>query len=452
MVEARPFTHREAGTDEPTWLLAAGWDDVPRLDLGALIRRCTRVVVLAPHPDDETLALGATLADLGTEDVEVIVVFATHGGQGPGSTPRRIEAERAMATLGAHLRTVWWDLPDGGLPAAEHELICRLAELVDANTALLAPAECDGHSDHEAASRAAEVVARDCSAILLNYPVWLWHWATPEDLQWNRVRTLSPTLAGLRVKESAIGCYTSQLDTSEDAPIVGESVLRRAHRSFETVLLPVDPHLAGRVSGQVLDARARDDVAEPFDAMLTGTDDPWHLDDFVYERRRLGLVLACLGRERYQRVLEIGCATGQLSEELIGRADTVVALDASARALQVARQKTDAVRWIWGAVPADLPNERFDAIILSEIGYFLDGPELVATLRAARRRLTARGEILLAHWRGSTRGIPLDGRAVHRQAAALMDLPLRARYEDIDLIVEVWGEPVSVYREYRGAS
>ena len=151
-------------------------------------------------------------------------------------------------------------------------------------------------------------------------------------------------------------------------------------------------------------------------------------------------------------MLEIGCATGQLSEELTGRADVVVALDASAGALQVARQKTDAVQWIWGAVPADLPNERFDAIILSEVGYFLDGPELVATLRAARRRLTARGEIVLAHWRGPTRDIPLDGRAVHRQAAALMDLPLRARYEDVDLIVEVWGEPVSVYREYRGAS
>lgn len=452
MVEARPFTHREAGTDEPTWLLAPGWDDVPRLDLGALTRGCTRFVVLAPHPDDETLALGATLADLGSADVEVVVVFATHGGRGPASTPRRVEAERAMATLGAHVRAVWWDLPDGGLPAAEQELARRLAELVDAHTVLLAPAECDGHSDHDAAGRAAEAVARSSSATLLNYPVWMWHWATPADIDWERVRTLSPSLVALRVKESAIDCYTSQLDSSGDAPIVGDSVLRRAHRSFETVLLPTDPDLRRRAVGHVLGGRARDDVAQPFDAMLAGGEDPWHLDDFVYERRRLSLVLACLGRERYQRVLEIGCATGQLSEELTGRADVVVALDASAGALQVARQKTDAVQWIWGAVPADLPNERFDAIILSEVGYFLDGPELVATLRAARRRLTARGEIVLAHWRGPTRDIPLDGRAVHRQAAALMDLPLRARYEDVDLIVEVWGEPVSVYREYRGAS
>ena len=131
MVDARPFTHREAGTDEPTWLLAPGWDDVPRLDLGSLTRGCARFVVLAPHPDDETLAMGATLADLGTAEVEVIVVFATHGGEGPGSTPRRIEAERAMGTLGAHVRTVWWDLPDGGLPAAEQELARRLTELVE---------------------------------------------------------------------------------------------------------------------------------------------------------------------------------------------------------------------------------------------------------------------------------------------------------------------------------
>ena len=68
------------------------------------------------------------------------------------------------------------------------------------------------------------------------------------------------------------------------------------------------------------------------------------------------------------------------------------------------------------------------------------------------RKVAIDGEIVLAHWRGPTTGIPLDGAAVHAQAAALLDLPLRARYEDVDLIVEVWGEPVSVYREYRGAS
>lgn len=453
MDEARPFTHRDSGTDEPTWLLDSGWDEVPRLDLAAVVARCPRVVVMAPHPDDETLSLGATLADLSAQDVDVTVVFVTHGGDGPGSTPRRIEGDRAIAALGGRISALWWDMPDGALKSGQDEMSRRLAELIDEHTVVFAPVECDGHGDHDAVAAASEVAVRERSALLINYPIWLWHWATPEDMDWSRVRTLAPSLSGLGAKKSALGCYTSQLIAEDGLPILGSSVLRRAHRVFETVLLPAAEDLSERVGAAIAAGRGREAIAEPFDAMIaSGEEDPWHLDDFAYERRRLALVLACLGRERYQRILEVGCATGQLSEQLTGRADTVIAMDASDRALEIARGRTDAVRWICGAAPDDLPEETFDAIILSEVGYFLDGPELTTTLRTARRRLRARGELVLAHWRGPTTGIPLDGAAVHEQAAALLDLPLRARYVDVDLIVEVWGEPVSVYREYRGAS
>ena len=89
------------------------------------------------------------------------------------------------------------------------------------------------------------------------------------------------------------------------------------------------------------------------------------IDDSVYERRRLALVLACLGRTRYNRVLEIGCATGQLCALLNDRADEVVGLDASERALDVARGRTDAVRWVIGAAPRDIPDADFDLIVLS---------------------------------------------------------------------------------------
>ena len=453
MTEARPFTHRDSGTDEPTWLLDAEWDTVPRLDLAAITARCPHILVVAPHPDDETLSLGATLADLSATGADVTVVFLTHGGDGPAATPRRIEGDRAIAVLGGQIATLWWDLPDGGLETSHDDLRRRLAGLIDERTVVFAPVECDGHCDHDATARAAEAAARQRSAVLLNYPIWLWHWATPADIDWSRLRTLAPSLPGLSAKRSALACYTSQLQSDDGLPILGSSVLDRAHRTFETVLLPAASDLAERVDAAVQTGRARAVIAEPFDAMMvSGEQDPWHLDDFAYERRRLELVLACLGRERYQRILEVGCATGQLSELLTGRADTVVAIDASERALDVARNRTDTVRWICGAVPDDLPEETFDAIILSEIGYFLDGLELTATLRRVRRQLTARGEIVLAHWRGRTAGIPLDGAAVHAQAAALLDLPLRARYTDVDLVVEVWGEPVSVYREYRGAS
>jgi LmbE family N-acetylglucosaminyl deacetylase len=448
MVDPRPFSHRDRGTGEPAWLLDSRWDVVERLDLAAIVRRCPRVVLVAPHPDDESLAMGASLADLADAGVEVTVVMVTYGGTGPGSTVRRAEGERALAVLHPRIRGLWWDFQDGALGAAEAEMRMQLAELVDRDTLLLAPVECDGHADHDAVALATEAVALERSASLLGYPIWLWHWARPDDLDWERLRALAPSVNGLRAKAAALQCYTSQLTSEDGYPIVGKSVLDRARRVMETVLIPTAPDLAERVQPDTAAGRIPAEVAVPFDAMLTTEgEDPWRLDTSVYEKRRLAIILACLGRPRYRRALEVGCATGQLSLQLKDRADEVIGLDASAGALAVARTRSDAVRWVLGAAPADLPDDEVDLVVLSEVGYFLDGPDLLATLRGARNRLRPGGEIVVANWRGSTRDIPLDGPLVQSQAELMFDLPLRARYEDADLTVEVWGHPVSVHRD-----
>lgn len=443
--QARAFTHRESGTDEATWLLDGAWDDVPRLALADVVARYPRVILIAPHPDDESLALGATVHDLACADVDLTVVVATHGSR---SSVRRLEGDGAIASLSPRIATVWWDLPDGGLAEAEPELRRGLAELADDATLIFAPVEHDGHADHEAVARAAEAVAMELGAAVLLYPVWWWHWAAPPDVDWSRVRTLAPSLAGLRAKRDAIDCHRSQLVAEDGHPIVGSAVLNRARRVIETVLVPRPPALAARVANAQSIGRGRSAVAEPFDAMYDGgTDDPWQLDASHYERRRLQLLLACLGRERYQRVLEIGCASGQLSSRLRDLADDVVGLDASADALRVAALQWPTVRWILGAAPRDIPDEDYDLIVVSEVGYFMDGVELLATLRAVRRRLRPGGELVIANWRGTTADIPLDGETVQQQALAMLDLPVRANYRDADLAIDVWGQPLSVHAE-----
>lgn len=394
---------RGPGAPESTWLLDPKWDSVPRLAIDAIVSRAPQVVVVGTHPDDPSLALGATLADMAEKGHAVTVVPATQGG----------------------------------LYLAEDELRERLSDLVDARTLLLTPMDDDGHANHEAVTGASESIVRETGALLLNYPLQLWDWADPSNIEWSRVRMLAPSLRGLQAKAAANSRYSGQL---------GKAAVDRAHRAIEVVLVPRPPDLAERLDKAVAAPQSRPDIALPFDVMYqSGESDPWHFDDSDYELRRMGLVLACLGRRRYGRVLEIGCATGQLSVLLKGRADEVVGLDASERAIDIARVRTESVRWVLGAAPRDVPEADFDLIVLSEVAYFLDGVDLLDTLRIARRRLRPHGEIVIANWRRASENIPLDGPSVQRQASAMLDLPLRAHYEDADLVVDIWGEPVSVF-------
>ena len=50
-----------------------------RPDVRSLLQRPGRVVLVAPHPDDEVLALGGSLAMLARSGREVLVVAVTDG-------------------------------------------------------------------------------------------------------------------------------------------------------------------------------------------------------------------------------------------------------------------------------------------------------------------------------------------------------------------------------------
>src|SRR5882672_12710689 len=60
-----------------------------------------RVLVVAPHPDDEVIAVGGTLALHQRAGSDVLVLFVTlDKPAADGSIPRRGEAERVARLLG----------------------------------------------------------------------------------------------------------------------------------------------------------------------------------------------------------------------------------------------------------------------------------------------------------------------------------------------------------------
>jgi SAM-dependent methyltransferase len=329
-------------------------------------------------------------------------------------------------------------LPDGGLAERTDDLVRAVAPVVGPGSLVVAPWVADGHPDHDAAGGAARVVADRAGAALVHYPLWLWHWGTPADLPWDAVAVVEPGPAALSAKRHALDLFGSQTAPlgpgAEHAPVVTPPVLGRALRPFEVLLDP----------GKVLAPRAEpsgSEAAGPFDEMFDEDEDPWRVGSSWYERRKRTLALGVLRRRHHPRVLEIGCSSGVLTAGLDAVAGEVVAMDVSARALEVARRDgPPGVTWLHGSAPGALPSGPFDLVVMSEVGYFLTPLALVRSLAAVRRALAPGGEVLLVDWRHPTTGTPLDGPAVHElAAAALGDLPHSAHYRDADVAIDLWG-------------
>ncbi|OBI22244.1 LmbE family protein [Mycobacterium sp. E2462] len=225
---AAPLSH--GGTPTELWRTAFASSPPPPLDLAS----CRHLVVAAPHPDDETLGFGATIAQLASAGVPVRVVSVSDGDAAHPGAPeaqrsrlaavRRDEIRRATTTLRT-AAPVELGLPDGELadhePAIAHALTQLLQDADDA-TWCAATWRGDGHPDHEAVGRAAATACARTGATLLEYPVWMWHWAQPEDraVPWDRAHCVpAPGWATAR-KRQAAQCYRSQFTSSGDEPAV----------------------------------------------------------------------------------------------------------------------------------------------------------------------------------------------------------------------------------------
>jgi len=418
---------------ELRWVRDNRWATVAAPTTQDVLTAYTHLLVVAAHPDDECLGAGAFIADAATLGLDVTLLVLTDGeGSHPGSPTvssaqmaqrRRAEADRAAAVLAPGARVVHAGLPDGGLAGLGDAIVASVRKLIGASTLVIAPWTADGHPDHDAAGEgaaAAVAAARaegEGSPGMGHYLVWFWHWGQPDDLPWSEAVAINATLHGLGRRENALAQHQSQhapLSTAVgDEALLTEAVLAPFRRGFTTLLLPgyepfrQDVHVPGR--------------AATFDGMFAAGDDPWSSGSW-YERRKRGLTCAVLRRERYGRVLDLGCSTGALTRDLAARADEVVAVDVSLRALEVARRgSVTGVTWVHGEAPSVLDEIHgpLDLVVVSEVGYFLSPLELWLTVGALLERLPPGGELLLVSWRHPTQDIPLDGPAVHDQVRAI---------------------------------
>ena len=142
-----------------------------------------RLIIIAPHPDDETLGCGGLIAKAGRRGVPVGIIALTDGDASHPSSQRwppaalgglrSGEQRRALARLGAGEAPVrrfgWGDGRVAGYAGG-----CRLSRQLVALRAgvVLVTADADHHPDHQAAARLARTAAARLGLPLIYYAVW----------------------------------------------------------------------------------------------------------------------------------------------------------------------------------------------------------------------------------------------------------------------------------------
>ena len=453
------FTHHDPGTAEDAWA-GSGLPVLPELPLDESELAGMAFVILAAHPDDESLGAGGLMARLHDVGADTRVLLCTAGeASHPGSpttTPEQLSAVRlrefgnALARLVPAAGWQYLGLPDGKLAGHRDALRSAVQQVVaDAVGAsgqpaeqiiLVAPYRHDGHTDHDTLGSVAAEVAAAGGHGLLEYPIWYWLWAEPTAPEWQAWRRLPLTRTEQDAKVLAMGSHASQVRALSGQPgdevLLPPAFLQHFQRSFETFAWNRPALPAGAPSGP----HAAADAEGIFDVVHQRSDDPWEYTTSWYEQRKRSLTLAALPRLRYEAGLEIGCSIGTLSVELAQRCGAYLAVDASSAALAHAAERLahlPAVQTRQLTVPQDWPDGSFDLIVVSEVGYYLAPDEVAELFARVESSLLPGGTLVLCHWRHPISGWELDGDGVHAAARRQLRWADRGLYRERDFLLEV---------------
>lgn len=192
-----------------------------RLRIG--MPRC--LLVVAPHPDDETIGAHCLMTRLRRRGVTVRVLVVTDGHASHRASrtwprrrlveERRRETRRAMRRIDVAAGDITFlGLPDGGLqdqPAAASRPIRRAVRRAPKPLLVVAPARTDAHPDHRVVAGGI-AAARIGRVRRLDYPVW------PAGTALRHARVLTLTARERLAKRQAIRSYRTQTGRITDDP------------------------------------------------------------------------------------------------------------------------------------------------------------------------------------------------------------------------------------------
>ena len=239
---------RAEGTPDSAWRPWLQAQAFAPQSLATLMVGATRLVVVAPHPDDEVLGCGGLLALQAQDAGAVLLIGVTDGEQShaavAGVAPAALATQRASERLAgarclglASASVVRLRLPDAALAAHAEPLVLRLLPLLRPADLVVSTWRHDGHPDHDACGLAA---ARACARVGCRHveaPVWLWNWARPGDprVPWQRLVALPLNARAQAAKQQALEAHASQLRArgASLGPVLGVQMRAVASRATE---------------------------------------------------------------------------------------------------------------------------------------------------------------------------------------------------------------------------
>lgn len=188
------------------------------------------ILIIAPHPDDETFGCAGLIALKVKQNVKVSVVFLTNGEKSLQNVSteeimlhRQNSARAAAEMLG--VRDIYFmNLADGAIPHPEApsftQAVDKIADLIET----IAPSEvfcthiAEGWSDHTAAAELTIAALKKLDRSISLYMYWVWVWFSVP-LKGIRALDFSQTyyldvLDVMQQKKSAIHCYLNALHVS----------------------------------------------------------------------------------------------------------------------------------------------------------------------------------------------------------------------------------------------
>jgi len=225
-----------------------------------------KIVVFAPHPDDEVLGCGGTIARRLSEGYDVLVVFLTDGRYSLAQIDvplqpspielkeiRKEEAKKAAKMLGVPERNlIFFDIEDGILEqnrSMAQDLIAKVLE--SSPTEIYFPQEKEFNLDHRAANHLVRDAIRKLDLHTLEYQymiAWLYPLNLIPRLRPQRLQdTFVSMILGqevihidvsefLSLKKAALEEYQSQLSILSDKqrrPALKDSFVKRFLKNKE---------------------------------------------------------------------------------------------------------------------------------------------------------------------------------------------------------------------------